>query len=169
MKLRVKTIIIITKKNDHSLIALTKEVTEFLLQYSKSKKDPYTMYLLPSQNGKLIWSYVDQDFESAPSFDYEGLKKRFPSSMDRIKFWSPELCLRRPHLFDFVITVPQIPLSMCPQADLDVVAGRRRHSPLHLLALPTRRPARSLLLPRQLGLPNALRLLQLSTYPRRIL
>jgi len=50
MKLRVKTIIIITKKNDHSLIALTKEVTEFLLQYSKSKKDPYTMYLFPSQN-----------------------------------------------------------------------------------------------------------------------
>jgi NAD+ kinase len=45
MKLRVKTIIVITKKNDLSLIALTKEVTQFLLQHSATKKEPYTMYL----------------------------------------------------------------------------------------------------------------------------
>jgi hypothetical protein len=44
MKLRVKTIIVITKKNDSALIALTKEVTQFLLQHSGTKKECYTMY-----------------------------------------------------------------------------------------------------------------------------
>ena len=44
MKLRVKTIIVITKKNDHALVGMTREVTDFLLQHSAEKKDPYTMY-----------------------------------------------------------------------------------------------------------------------------
>jgi hypothetical protein len=43
MKLRVKTIIIITKKNDHTLVGMTRQVTDFLLHHSNEKKDPYTM------------------------------------------------------------------------------------------------------------------------------
>lgn len=43
MKLRVKTIIIITKKNDHMLVGMTRQVTDFLLHHSASKKEPYTM------------------------------------------------------------------------------------------------------------------------------
>jgi hypothetical protein len=43
MKLRVKTIIIITKKNDHTLVGMTRQVTDFLLHHSNGKKDPYTM------------------------------------------------------------------------------------------------------------------------------
>jgi hypothetical protein len=46
MKLRVKTIIIITKKHDHALVGMTREVTDFLLHHAEGKKDPYTMYLL---------------------------------------------------------------------------------------------------------------------------
>jgi hypothetical protein len=44
MKLRVQTILIITKKNDHTLIGLTRQVTEFLLEHSAGKRDPYIMY-----------------------------------------------------------------------------------------------------------------------------
>jgi NAD+ kinase len=103
MKLHVKTIIVITKKNDSALIALTKEVTQFLLQHSATKKETYTMYHL---NCSLTyWRYVDSEFETAPTFDYDGLKKEFPKSTQKIKFWTPEICLRQPHLFDFVITV----------------------------------------------------------------
>lgn len=43
MKLRVKTIIIITKKNDHMLVGMTRQVTDFLLYHSAGKKEPYTM------------------------------------------------------------------------------------------------------------------------------
>ena len=43
MKLKVKTIIIITKKNDHMLVGMTRQVTDFLLYHSAGKKDPYTM------------------------------------------------------------------------------------------------------------------------------
>jgi NAD+ kinase len=48
---------------------------------------------------------VDQDFERAQSFDYEGLVQHTPAYHRRIKFWTPELCLGQPHLFDFVMTV----------------------------------------------------------------
>ena len=44
MKLKVKTIIIITKKHDSALVGMTRQVTEWLLQMSSGKKDPYTMY-----------------------------------------------------------------------------------------------------------------------------
>src|SRR5438552_14841454 len=44
MKLRVRTIIIITKKNDHALVGMTRQVTDFLLHRSSTKKDPYTMF-----------------------------------------------------------------------------------------------------------------------------
>lgn len=44
MKLRVKTIIIITKKHDHALVAMTRQVTEWLLHHSEGKKEPYSVY-----------------------------------------------------------------------------------------------------------------------------
>jgi hypothetical protein len=47
MKLRVKTIIIITKKHDSALVGMTREVTEWLLDMSAGKKEPYVMYLQP--------------------------------------------------------------------------------------------------------------------------
>ena len=45
MKLRVKTIIIITKKHDFALIGMTRQVIDFLLQHSSGKREPYTMYV----------------------------------------------------------------------------------------------------------------------------
>jgi hypothetical protein len=50
MKLKVKTIIIITKKHDSALVGMTRQVTEWLLQMSSGKKDPYTMYPYPYPN-----------------------------------------------------------------------------------------------------------------------
>jgi hypothetical protein len=47
MKLKVKTIIVITKKNDHMLVGMTRQVTDFLLYHSAGKKDPYTMSSFP--------------------------------------------------------------------------------------------------------------------------
>lgn len=44
MKLRVRAIIVITKKHDLELVGMTREVTDFLLEYSVGKRDPFTMY-----------------------------------------------------------------------------------------------------------------------------
>ena len=46
MKLRVRTIIIITKKHDRTLVGLTRQVTDWLLHHSEGKKEPYTVYEL---------------------------------------------------------------------------------------------------------------------------
>jgi hypothetical protein len=67
----------------------------------------------------MCWcSFVDQDFETASGFEYEALVKSNPRYQHRLKFWTPEICLRQPHLFDFVITVqpphPTPPLSLNP-------------------------------------------------------
>ncbi len=45
MKLKVKNIIIITKKHDYALVGMTRQVTEWLLNHSAEKKEPYTVYL----------------------------------------------------------------------------------------------------------------------------
>ena len=45
MKLKVKNIIIITKKHDNALVGMTRQVTEWLLNHSAEKKEPYTVYL----------------------------------------------------------------------------------------------------------------------------
>jgi hypothetical protein len=108
--------------------------------------------------------YVDQDFETSPSFDYQGLMKQNPPNHERVKFWTPELCLRKPHLFDFVITVP-------PTSSLSFLtaARRRRNSVIRILALSTSSSPSSLLFPRVTRISNPLRLLRLPVYPGRIL
>ena len=37
--------------------------------------------------------------------DAAGLIKANPTFANRIHYWTPELCIKRPHTFDFVITV----------------------------------------------------------------
>jgi NAD+ kinase len=140
MKLRVKTVIVITKKHDHALVGMTRQVAEWLLNHSSGKKEPYTVYLpfpypfvflflvgrclaFPQsvdvlEDFSFASSYnrfVDADFEKSACFDYKGLLSKDAGFKSRIKFWTPEICLRQPHLFDFVITVlfPIYPSTFC--------------------------------------------------------
>lgn len=48
MKLKVKTVIVITKKHDHALVGMTRQVADWLLRHSSGKKEPYTVYYLKS-------------------------------------------------------------------------------------------------------------------------
>lgn len=43
MKLHVRTVIIITKKHDHTLVGMTRQVTDWLLKHSTGKREPYAM------------------------------------------------------------------------------------------------------------------------------
>ncbi|KAL4867558.1 hypothetical protein BDV12DRAFT_118956 [Aspergillus spectabilis] len=90
LKLNVKTIFLVTKAGDESVIDSTRKVTQWLLS-----KDRGTEYVL----------YIENKLRVDPEFDYEGLLKEEPSVKDRLKFWDTKLATDEAHLFDFVITL----------------------------------------------------------------
>ncbi|KAL4887374.1 ATP-NAD kinase-like domain-containing protein [Aspergillus karnatakaensis] len=90
LKLNVKTIFLVTKAGDESVIDSTREVTKWLLS-----KDRGTEYVL----------YVENKLRVDPEFDYEGLLKEEPSVKEQLKFWDTKLATEEAHLFDFVVTL----------------------------------------------------------------
>jgi len=118
---------------------------------STCQKQERPVYCVPPLSFLSDRRYVDHDFQTATQFGYEDLIKQHEKFEERIKFWTPEVCLRQPHLFDFVITVLLLP----PNPSL-TIARRRRHSPLRILAFPARGSSRRLFLPRQSRIPHSL-------------
>ncbi|KAL5343126.1 ATP-NAD kinase-like domain-containing protein [Aspergillus crustosus] len=90
LKLNVKTIFLVTKAGDETVIDSTRKVTQWLLS-----KDRGTEYVL----------YVENKLKVDPEFDYEGLLKEEPSVKERLKFWDMKLATDKAHLFDFVVTL----------------------------------------------------------------
>lgn len=90
LKLRVRTVFILTKAYDESLVALTREMTQWLL--SKERDSPYIVY-------------VDQAMRTHRHFDAEGILKEEPSADGRLKYWDEQLAHDHPHTFDFAITL----------------------------------------------------------------
>ena len=50
-------------------------------------------------------SYVENTLEQNRKFDAKGIISQDPSREGRLKYWTNELCEKRPQTFDFVITV----------------------------------------------------------------
>ena len=90
VRLKVKTIFLLTKAHDETLISLTRELAEWLL--SKDRDTPYIIY-------------VENTLEHNKKFDAEGLKKVDPSIEGRLKYWNNGLTKKHPHTFDFVISL----------------------------------------------------------------
>ncbi|KAI9703177.1 MAG: hypothetical protein M1836_007742 [Candelina mexicana] len=90
LKLRVRTVFILTKAHDETLIGHTREVSKWLLS-----RDRGTQYIV----------YVEKTLENSRKFDAKGLLSEDESFHDRLKYWTVELCARHPHTFDFVITL----------------------------------------------------------------
>ncbi|KAI4239656.1 MAG: hypothetical protein LQ349_000203 [Xanthoria aureola] len=90
LKLKVKTIFLLTKAHDSDLIGLTRNITEWLL--SKERDTYYTVY-------------VENTLEHNRMFDAQGLISKDPSPEGRLRYWDNELCKKQPHLFDFAITL----------------------------------------------------------------
>ncbi|KAL8886837.1 MAG: hypothetical protein Q9192_006421 [Flavoplaca navasiana] len=90
LKLKVKTIFLLTKAHDSDLIGLTRDITEWLL--SKERDTLYTIY-------------VENTLENNRVFDAQGLVSKDPLHEGRLNFWNNELCKKQPHLFDFAITL----------------------------------------------------------------
>ncbi|KIW21443.1 hypothetical protein PV08_02023 [Exophiala spinifera] len=90
VRLKIRAIFLLTKIHDKTLIVKTREVARWLL--SRDRSVPYIVY-------------VQDILQENPSFDAAGLVAEDPSYGERLKYWNVNLARRRPHTFDFVITL----------------------------------------------------------------
>ncbi|CUS08301.1 unnamed protein product [Tuber aestivum] len=90
IKMKVRAIMILTKTYDKALIGYTRRLVEWLLDGERGSK--HTVY-------------IEDVLKDAPEFDVEGLVQKCPGYKSRLHYWTTELCAKRPHTFDFVITL----------------------------------------------------------------
>ncbi|MDI1489364.1 MAG: hypothetical protein OHK93_008642 [Ramalina farinacea] len=90
LKLKVKTVFVLTKAHDVTLVKYTRELVEWLL--AKERETPYIVY-------------VEDTFEKSSKFDAPGILASDRSREGRLKYWTNELAAKHPHTFDFVITL----------------------------------------------------------------
>ncbi|CAO3614494.1 unnamed protein product [Cunninghamella blakesleeana] len=88
-----KVAMIITKPGDYTLIGMTRELALWLIETPRYGET----------SG--ITVYVDEKIKDSTKFKYSKILKRYPNTIDKLKFWNPELCSSRPTLFDFIITL----------------------------------------------------------------
>ncbi|KAI9259286.1 ATP-NAD kinase-like domain-containing protein [Sporodiniella umbellata] len=88
-----KTMMIITKPGDHTLIPITRDLAVYLIETPRK------------ETGHGITIYVDEKLKGSKRFGYTQLLDDHPLTKDKLKFWTPELCAFQPKLFDFIITL----------------------------------------------------------------
>lgn len=107
LKLKVKTVFLLTKAHDESLIGYTREMVDWLL--SKERDTPYIVYAFCAQGRiyfKLIlFRYVEDTLEHNHKFDAKSITSADTSREGRLKYWNNELCTKHPLTFDFAVTV----------------------------------------------------------------
>ncbi|KAG9237726.1 ATP-NAD kinase-like protein [Amylocarpus encephaloides] len=103
LKLKVKTVFLLTKVYDESLIANTREVVKWLL--SPEREVRYTVYVENTlkENRKFNAADLIADIEKKYSkMESNGDLKTIDK---RLKYWTNEMCRSKPHTFDFVVTL----------------------------------------------------------------
>ncbi|KAI8991566.1 ATP-NAD kinase-like domain-containing protein [Mycotypha africana] len=88
-----KSVMIITKPGDCSLIKMTREMALYLIETPRYGSD----------SG--ITCYVDEKLKCSKRFNYEKIINKHPVAKTKLKFWTPELCAAKPKSFDFIITL----------------------------------------------------------------
>ncbi|CZT04168.1 related to UTR1 (associated with ferric reductase activity) [Rhynchosporium agropyri] len=101
LKLKVRTVFLLTKAHDETLIGNTRDVVKWLL--SPEREVRYT-----------VW--VEDNLRDNKKFNSQGLMKEMKEQYDsknendvklerRLRYWTNEICRTRPHTFDFVVTL----------------------------------------------------------------
>ncbi|RLV94875.1 hypothetical protein JA1_001457 [Spathaspora sp. JA1] len=88
IQLDVKTIMIVTKARDNSLIYLTREVVEWL--FTKDKE---------------ITVFVDAKLQTSKRFNAPDIIEKQPKAGKLLKYWNKKLALKSPEIFDLVVTL----------------------------------------------------------------
>ncbi|CAG8437361.1 10106_t:CDS:2 [Acaulospora colombiana] len=89
----MKTVMIVTKPGDLRLINRTRELAMYLITTHRFGKD----------HGVTV--YVDKSLKETKRLDYKGMLQESPLVKDYLKFWTDELCAKRPELFNLVLTL----------------------------------------------------------------
>ena len=89
----VKTIMIVTKARDNSLVHLTRELTEWLLRTPRYNSDVG------------VTVYVDAKLRKSKRFDAPSLLAPNPRFESMLKYWTPDICWSSPEMFDLVLTL----------------------------------------------------------------
>lgn len=90
--LKVRNVFLLTKAHDQKLIAYTRDVTRWLLEQRNAEGQQYT-----------VW--VEDTLKDNKIFNAQGLCDLDPSYEERIQYWNPELCRKKPHLFEIVVAL----------------------------------------------------------------
>ncbi|MCJ1418457.1 NAD(+) kinase [Xylographa parallela] len=93
IKRAVRTIMIVTKARDNSLVPLTRELAEWLLSTPRYGSDLG------------VTVYVDAKLRTSKRFDAAGLVASNPHYVHMLRYWTPDLCWTSPETFDLVLTL----------------------------------------------------------------
>ncbi|KAL9012062.1 MAG: hypothetical protein Q9173_003142 [Seirophora scorigena] len=93
IKRAVRTVMIVTKARDNSLVYLTRELTEWLFQTSRYGSDLG------------VTVFVDAKLRTSKRFDVASLLAANPRYESMLKYWTPDLCWTSPEIFDLVLTL----------------------------------------------------------------
>ncbi|CEP11550.1 hypothetical protein [Parasitella parasitica] len=88
-----KSVMIITKPGDCSLIGMTRDMALYLVETPR----------YGCESG--ITCYVDEKLKASKRFKYDKIIRKHPIACEKLKFWTPELCALQPKSFDFIITL----------------------------------------------------------------
>jgi len=103
LKLKVRTVFILTKAHDEELIDNTRDMVRWLL--SSDREVRYTVYVEDNlkKNKKFNAPGLLEEAEKGyKGTDMNGDSKKLAR---RLRYWDNEMCRVRPHTFDFVITL----------------------------------------------------------------
>ncbi|KAF8467315.1 ATP-NAD kinase-like domain-containing protein [Kalaharituber pfeilii] len=93
VKMQVKSVMIVTKARDNTLVTLTREVAHWLMKTPRYGSDLG------------VTVYVDEKLQKSKRFDAEGLIRSEPRFAQMLKYWTPDLCWTSPEKFDLVLTL----------------------------------------------------------------
>lgn len=93
IKRAVRTVMIVTKARDNSLVYLTRELAEWLLETPRYNSDL----------GVIV--YVDAKLRTSKRFNAPSLLASNPRYEQMLRFWTPDLCWQSPEKFDLVLTL----------------------------------------------------------------
>jgi NAD+ kinase len=104
LKLKVRTVFILTKAHDEELIGNTRDMVRWLL--SSEREVRYTVYvednLKKNKKFDALGLLEEVEKEYAQGSAANGDSKKMAR---RLRYWDDEMCRSRPHTFDFVITL----------------------------------------------------------------
>ncbi|TKA64840.1 hypothetical protein B0A55_08288 [Friedmanniomyces simplex] len=90
--LKVRNVFLLTKAHDQKLIANTRDMTQYLLKNTNEEGQPY-----------VVW--VEETMRDNAVFNAKGLLDHDPSYKDRLRYWTNELCAKKPHTFEICIAL----------------------------------------------------------------